>query len=876
MHGEADERKSSYDSTRIVTRRHQIPGLRQTPYLKIFLLRCDDSESYKATARKALREWVKTHTSQSSGAAGAISNNQEKHDAFGWLIVHVEQDPADVHDKSGAAASSSSKWSSRSGTSVLEKVKADFNPSSKAAVDRVAQLRLPAEFLSSASPPSPVAAVAVLQRSPELSEQLDDLVEKLKNGVLASFDLRVMQYEEDIKEKDSQRNLPGWNFCTFFILKEGLARGFENVGLFEDALVGYDQLSVGLDAAIREQLLENGGEQAAGALLEYSKDWKEIARRAYAAVSARLQNKGGGGGDGGERENRLQINQNDREDEDEGDGIPQLEPDDFPFNANKKPYRDMILSNDISIFDFRIYVFSRQLTLLLRAARAPSLALEEELAEGGADSLHGNSKKRPEDLLLLSEVCERANEFVGIGARTLLYSLECCLEDVDDSTAKSEVLGNLVSSWAYSAASQVLTQTSTPLLSLPESPLHSAIVDIRPAVPRRSSSLITTPSGGGDRGLTRPTSQEILSADLDDSIQRAWANVVQKTGSEQLASSRGQLYYSTRRFLEEIAGRCGWTATWNELGLLFDDESGQGHFQDVSLDDNDDGGRLLSSPESRVSRGVDTETETSVRPLLSCIQNAVLTSAFKSKGAYMSRNEKLTDQVLRHFVAAGSVYSVEMAIADLAFLKFRQTDYATAASYFNHVAPFYGNKHWTLLEGVMLEMYARCLQELKRNEEHARAMLRLLAKYAAYEQAKLSSRERTRGLSPMFTEDALVSKYVEQMFTASKALTKEISAPFADFFADLHFEPAVLHYPDKDGFRIQFSLRYLLGRQISVSSIKLRLVNVLHPQNNEHWIENSGSFLVKSSATKLVIDSSVGFPFARNISIAFLLVLIGS
>ncbi|KAG8411307.1 hypothetical protein J3459_016346 [Metarhizium acridum] len=68
-------------------RRHQIPGLRNTPYLKVLLVRCDDNDSYKATVRAEIREWIKEHTPPSSASKKA--SNQEKHDAFEWLILHV-------------------------------------------------------------------------------------------------------------------------------------------------------------------------------------------------------------------------------------------------------------------------------------------------------------------------------------------------------------------------------------------------------------------------------------------------------------------------------------------------------------------------------------------------------------------------------------------------------------------------------------------------------------------------------------------------------------------------------------------------------------------------------------------------------------------
>lgn len=330
---DGSERKSSSDgaTSAVPHRRHQIPGLRQTPYLKIFLLQCDDNDTYKATARKAVREWIKTHAStpqatsstssgggSNSGSGSGGGSSQEKHDAFEWLILHVEQD-GDGVDK----AATTSKWGQRS-TTVLEKLKADFNGSSKTAVDRVAQLRLP-------KPNAP-------QRSPDLADQIEDLVEKIKNAILMSFDHRVAQYEDDIKEKDSQRSLPGWNFCTFFILKEGLARGFENVGLFEDALAGYDELSVGLDIAIHEQL-DASTDQHGSALLTCSKDWNEQAKKALESSSS--SSKGNEG----------------PKDEDAGDiaPVPEIDPVSFPFDSAKKPYREMILASGISIFDFPMY-----------------------------------------------------------------------------------------------------------------------------------------------------------------------------------------------------------------------------------------------------------------------------------------------------------------------------------------------------------------------------------------------------------------------------------------------------------------------------------------------------------------------------------------
>ena len=48
-----------------------------------------------------------------------------------------------------------------------------------------------------------------------------DLINKLKDGILTAFDSAIAHREEEVKRLDGQRQMPGWNFCTFFILKVG-------------------------------------------------------------------------------------------------------------------------------------------------------------------------------------------------------------------------------------------------------------------------------------------------------------------------------------------------------------------------------------------------------------------------------------------------------------------------------------------------------------------------------------------------------------------------------------------------------------------------------------------------------------------------------
>jgi hypothetical protein len=320
---------------------------------------------------------------------------------------------------------------------------------------------------------------------------------------------------------------------------------------------------------------------------------------------------------------------------------------------------------------------------------------------------------------------------------------------------------------------------------------------------------------------------------------------MQKTGSEQLASARGELLLLARRSLEEIARRRGWSEKWNDLGLLFDDShrAGAGGLSEISLDDND---TSKQDPSSKVEHSS-----------LVGIVLANLKSGLRSKEAFLALYEDLTDHIIRHYMVANRANSAETALAEIAILRYRQADYEAAASYFHQMAPFYGSKLWVVLEGSMLELYARCLKELKRNEDFVRVMLRLLAKFAAYAQAKLSVRERALSTPPSILQLKQLAGYVTDLFSGASAMQKDVTASLVEFFADLRVNPAIQLYGDKDGFQIKMSLRFLLGPQINIDSIKVRLVSDSSAQNAELWIEASDNFVIKSSMTTLLIDSPV-------------------
>jgi hypothetical protein len=394
-------------------RRHQIPGLRQTPYLKVYLLRCDDSDTYKSTARKQVREWVKEHTPPSQSSS---SSAQENHDAYEWMIVHVvvPDTPAASQPRGSSTSTAgekeksgtTSRWA-RGTTTLLEKLRADFNISSKSAPDRVAQIRLQKERIPPhlLPAPAPITSPPIAESPQEQDRAWSDVISKFKILILLSFDLRVSQYEEDIRKNEAQRSFPGWNFNTFFMLKEGLARGFESVGLVEDALLGYDELSVGLDTVIRDQAKDDA---QGGIILSHSEDL-------YTKVSAIAERSKADGSDAQESQSDLH--------------------DEKPISAQKKDYRGLILANNISVFDFRSYVFARQMSLLLRlgnshSARSdlaaklqprPNADVQQRSVDDSNIGMRSGDQttNNSEDLYSLSELCSRALNFISFAARLL-------------------------------------------------------------------------------------------------------------------------------------------------------------------------------------------------------------------------------------------------------------------------------------------------------------------------------------------------------------------------------------------------------------------------------------------------------------------------
>ncbi|CAB3233344.1 unnamed protein product [Arctia plantaginis] len=168
-------------------------NLLKKPILHIYWTDCVDIEYYKTTLREDIETWHKQ--------LDAVTD---------WMIVLVET--YDIRK--------TNKLLPR--TTVLDKIKGDFGV--KQTEDR---------FITVINPIKSEARSAESWRS---------LVAKIRHFILVAYNKSLIKFEEHMREQREKRNDPEWDFCKYFILQEQLAFVLEMLGLYDEALVQYDEL----------------------------------------------------------------------------------------------------------------------------------------------------------------------------------------------------------------------------------------------------------------------------------------------------------------------------------------------------------------------------------------------------------------------------------------------------------------------------------------------------------------------------------------------------------------------------------------------------------------------------------------------------------
>lgn len=166
--------------------------------------------------------------------------------------------------------------------------------------------------------------LSVGQQKPSRYSHIDptifaDLTTRLKECVAVTFDAAVGLQEEAVMREYGKRDVPGWNFNKWMAGVECLANTFEGVGLHADALAQYDDIETVFRQSFEDRRLpfffRIGGTSP-------------------------------------------------------GDDSASL------FDIAKKPYRDLILRNEITLFDFRCYLFAKRANLLGKLGRISQVMTE--------------------------------------------------------------------------------------------------------------------------------------------------------------------------------------------------------------------------------------------------------------------------------------------------------------------------------------------------------------------------------------------------------------------------------------------------------------------------------------------------------------------
>lgn len=356
-------------------------GLLDRPFVHLYLVVCDDSEHYRTTVRNEIRSWISSlsffhakHTTPSAHPSSvgtpASASSSKTSLALGsfrsgtppvrsdtppvtattatnvgtntptsqgstlkavptgatvptgptepeYLIVLITPpEGAGISGLAGAGAavadakSGMSRFMNKSKGNVLEKARADFNTSKK---DHVVQLsRLPPV------PATPLGKAGLHSMDPTIWAEL---LTKLREAASTTFAATVELQEHEIARCGVTRGQQGWDFCSYFLSKDSLARTLEAVGLKDDAVGQYEDLEI-----VFAQAVQNGAVS-------------------FAPV----------GGD----------DPND-------DSLPLLD-------VTKKPYADLIRRREISLFDFRCYLFARKSALLGKMGRVAAVMREAPL-----------------------------------------------------------------------------------------------------------------------------------------------------------------------------------------------------------------------------------------------------------------------------------------------------------------------------------------------------------------------------------------------------------------------------------------------------------------------------------------------------------------
>ena len=103
------------------------------------------------------------------------------------------------------------------------------------------------------------------------AESMQSFLHKFRQFFLQSYNKVLNKFEENIRSQREKRNEESWNFCQYFLLQEQLAFVYENLGLYDESLIQYDEL----DALFTQFILNSSVGDSPAWLERFNKDLSE-------------------------------------------------------------------------------------------------------------------------------------------------------------------------------------------------------------------------------------------------------------------------------------------------------------------------------------------------------------------------------------------------------------------------------------------------------------------------------------------------------------------------------------------------------------------------------------------------------------------------
>eukprot|EP00835_Amoeboradix_gromovi_P001268 NODE_55_length_26219_cov_0.194908.p2 type:complete len:1021 gc:universal NODE_55_length_26219_cov_0.194908:4986-1924(-) len=85
----------------------------------------------------------------------------------------------------------------------------------------------------------------------------NEFFDQVKTSVIESFTQQLVHYTEELKRIEIHRRNQGWNFSKYCLIKESLARLYECMNMFNEAMIEYQEIQVAYDNSFNKSSVIN-------------------------------------------------------------------------------------------------------------------------------------------------------------------------------------------------------------------------------------------------------------------------------------------------------------------------------------------------------------------------------------------------------------------------------------------------------------------------------------------------------------------------------------------------------------------------------------------------------------------------------------------